>query len=268
MANYGYGSCLFLLSRHHLLPQTNIHIQISLPLVQTSSIPSSRSHVMLSIMVTALGLNVNSSMCVQLVTQPPMVSRTVHIFFKTRVQDNNMTIHGKGTGPFGAEAFQEEVPCQEVTDLIVDEYSGTSNLDIFSLAQTPIKINALKHELKSYNTNEAQFILNGFVHGFPINYVGLREPSESKNLKSASSRPEITQQKTDKEVAERRVGGPFPYPPMPTLRVSPLGLVEKKHSGDFRLIYHLSHPLNNSVNDYIILILSYAMLNMQVLTRR
>lgn len=35
------------------------------------------------------------------------------------------------------------------------------------------------------------------------------------------------------------------------MRVSPLGLVEKKKSGDFRLIHHLSYPQNESVNDYI-----------------
>ena len=35
------------------------------------------------------------------------------------------------------------------------------------------------------------------------------------------------------------------------MRVSPLGLVEKKTSGDFRLIHHLSYPQNEFVNDYI-----------------
>ena len=75
-------------------------------------------------------------------------------------------------------------------------------------------------------------------------------PSESKNLKSALIQPEITKQKIDKEVAEGRVAGPFPFPQLPNLRISPLGLVEKKKGGEFRLIHHLSYPKNKSVNDF------------------
>ena len=114
-----------------------------------------------------------------------------------------------------------------------------------------MNIDALKQELEFYDSNEAQIILNGFVNGFPLNYVGPRMPSESKNLNSALIRPEITKQKIDKEVAEGRVAGPFPLPPLPNLRISPLGLVEKKSGCDFRLIHHLSYPKNESVNDFI-----------------
>ena len=114
-----------------------------------------------------------------------------------------------------------------------------------------MKIDALKKELQFYDSNEAQIILNGFCNGFPLNYKGPHMPSESKNLKSALIRPEITQQKIDKEVAEGRVAGPFPFPPLPNLRISPLGLVEKKKRGEFRLIHHLSYPKDKSVNDFI-----------------
>ena len=58
--------------------------------------------------------------------------------------------------------------------------------------------------------------------------------SESKNLKSARMQPEITQQTIDKEVSEGRVVGPFSYPPLPNLRISPLGLVEKKQPGEYK----------------------------------
>ena len=37
---------------------------------------------------------------------------------------------------------------------------------------------------------------------------------------------------------------------MPTLRISPIFLATKKN-GDFRLIHNLSHPNQNSVNDFI-----------------
>jgi hypothetical protein len=44
--------------------------------------------------------------------------------------------------------------------------------------------------------------------------------------------------------------GPFNHKPISTLRISPIGLVEKSdHS--WRLITHLSYPKDNSVNDFI-----------------
>ena len=48
-----------------------------------------------------------------------------------------------------------------------------------------------------------------------------------------------------------RIAGPFDHRPLPTLRVSPIGLVPKKEPNEFRLIHHLSYPLGSSVNDYI-----------------
>lgn len=59
------------------------------------------------------------------------------------------------------------------------------------------------------------------------------------------------QEKIDKEVYEGRVVGPFREPPVPNLRVSPLGLVPKKVEGEYRLIHHLSYPEGRSVNDQI-----------------
>lgn len=45
--------------------------------------------------------------------------------------------------------------------------------------------------------------------------------------------------------------GPFITPPVANLRVSPLGIVPKKASGEYRLINHLSYRKGNSVNDRI-----------------
>jgi hypothetical protein len=50
---------------------------------------------------------------------------------------------------------------------------------------------------------------------------------------------------------EGRVAGPFLSPPFPTLRVSPISIIPKKTSNEFRMIHNLSFPLNNSDNDYI-----------------
>ena len=160
-------------------------------------------------------------------------------------------MHHKLTPFLEAGDIQEGASCSEVTDTIVDKEIHNAVSQLNTLAKTPVNIDALKQELEFYDSNEAQIILNGFVNGFPLNYVGPCMPSESKNLNSALIRPEITKQKIDKEVAEGRVAGPFPLPPLPNLRISPLGLVEKKSGCDFRLIHHLSYPKNDSVNDFI-----------------
>ena len=48
-----------------------------------------------------------------------------------------------------------------------------------------------------------------------------------------------------------RVAGPFPSPPLSHMQCHPLGVVPKKHSSDWRTIYHLSYPEGDSINDYI-----------------
>lgn len=74
---------------------------------------------------------------------------------------------------------------------------------------------------------------------------------ESKNLNSALAKPEIIDQKIQKEIAAGRVQGPFESKPIPNLQCSPLGLVEKKDPGEYRMIHHLSYPDNHSINDGI-----------------
>lgn len=202
---------------------------------------------MLLMAVHALGHYASSGMFALLATQHSMVGQTVHINFRIFPQDSQIS-QCKRIAPFEVEVFEEAISCQEVTvDLTANNKSG----DLYRLACTPVDLNALEHELSYYPKLKASFLLDGFMNGFRLNYVGPRMPTQSKNLKSATSRPEITQQKINKEVAEGRVAGPFSYPPLATLRISPLGLVEKKQPGEFRLIHHLSHPPNDSVNDYI-----------------
>ena len=46
----------------------------------------------------------------------------------------------------------------------------------------------------------------------------------------------------------------FQKPPLDNFRVSPLGLVPKKTSGEFRVIHDLSNPTGNSVNEGMFLI--------------
>jgi hypothetical protein len=64
-------------------------------------------------------------------------------------------------------------------------------------------------------------------------------------------RYEIANRKILKEINLGRISGSFPEPPFPTLRVSPIFVIPKKSSTEFRLIHNLSFPQNNSVNDFI-----------------
>ena len=56
--------------------------------------------------------------------------------------------------------------------------------------------------------------------------------------------------KLKREIDLERILGPFSILPMPTLRISPIGIVPKQ-DGTWRLITNLSHPRENSVNSAI-----------------
>ena len=58
-------------------------------------------------------------------------------------------------------------------------------------------------------------------------------PQDEKKLKSADAHPEIVRQKISTEIDSSRIAGPFVDRPISTLRVSPIGLVEKKHQASF-----------------------------------
>ena len=47
------------------------------------------------------------------------------------------------------------------------------------------------------------------------------------------------------------IAGPFNTLPLPSLHISPLGLVPKKTPGEYRLIHYLSFPFGKSVNSNI-----------------
>lgn len=149
-------------------------------------------------MVIVLGICVSLNMLVQLATLHFTVGPIVHICCNGSQMGSIMVLHHKVIRPFEAEDIQEGAPCSEVTDSTEDKAIHNAVLQRNTLAKTPVNIDALKQELEFYDSKEAEIILNGFVHGFPLNYVGPRVPSESKNLKSALARPEITQQKIDK----------------------------------------------------------------------
>jgi hypothetical protein len=108
---------------------------------------------------------------------------------------------------------------------------------------TPIKVKILEYYLQGYDHNKTLYLINGFSHGFPLEFEGPREPSFCFNLKSALDNPAVVRDKLQKELVENRVAGPFPEPPFLNLKISPLGLVPKKSMGSWSLIHHLSMPV-------------------------
>ncbi|XP_045188169.2 uncharacterized protein LOC123546048 [Mercenaria mercenaria] len=118
-----------------------------------------------------------------------------------------------------------------------------------SKAITPIKISPLSFWIKGYKL--ADHLLEGFKNGFRLGFVGDRCSYTTKNLKSCYELPEVVSAKLEKEIALKRIAGPFSIPPFQPFRVSPIGVVPKKEPNSYRLIHHLSYPLGNSVNDFI-----------------
>ncbi|XP_048367316.1 uncharacterized protein LOC125441063 [Sphaerodactylus townsendi] len=130
------------------------------------------------------------------------------------------------------------------------EAGGTR--DLTGLAASPVKVHAMIPLLQAYpNKLAAQFLLDGFTKGFRIPFAGPRVPTDCGNLKSARDLPRVVEDKINKELQAGRIAGPFSSPPLPNLRVSPVGVVPKKTPGEFRMINHLSYPTGSSVNDGI-----------------
>ena len=95
-----------------------------------------------------------------------------------------------------------------------------------------------------YNTEETEFLIDGFRNGFSIDYSGPEDVKiTSPNLKFREVGDPITLwNKVMKEVKERRYAGPFEEVPFDTFIQSPIGLVPKDGGKDTRLIFHLSYP--------------------------
>jgi len=133
-----------------------------------------------------------------------------------------------------------------------DRKIGDMQVDPYSLSRTPINVINLGTALTNYpDRQSASDIQKGFTEGYKLGYIGEREFRECKNLKSAYENKEAIREKVTKELAAGRIAGPSDTPIFPNMRCSPLGLVPKKDTGDFRMIHHLSYPSGDSINDQI-----------------
>ena len=104
-----------------------------------------------------------------------------------------------------------------------------------------------------YDDDEVKFLINGFKFGFNLGYQGERVSRQSRNLVSCFQKPEVVQKKLEKEITLGRIAGPFLEPPFHEgFIMSPIGVVPKGDTDQFRLIQNLSFPENGSINDGIV----------------
>lgn len=106
----------------------------------------------------------------------------------------------------------------------------------FHALPTPINVDKLAHYLSGYDSDRAQFLLNGFKSGFHLEFEGKRGYMYqfSPNLKSALENKEVVNDKIFKDLQACRIQGPFSDPPIPSIKISPLGIVPKKSPGQSR----------------------------------
>ncbi|XP_063790754.1 uncharacterized protein LOC134945420 [Pseudophryne corroboree] len=125
-------------------------------------------------------------------------------------------------------------------------------VELASKAFSPIIVPELQRWLSLYpDEAAASFLLEGFQHGFRLPIPDSVYVVARQNLRSAREFPQEVRRKVDGEIGLGRMAGPYALSPLPSLCISPVGVVPKKAIGKFRLIQHLSHPPGLSVNDAI-----------------
>ena len=119
---------------------------------------------------------------------------------------------------------------------------------------TPLVLDEFTRELAEYPSSKQRYVLDGIRLGFHVGLephrVSLR--SRSSNMRSALDHAEVVDEYLSAELAAGRLAGPFNHPPIPSLQVSPFGVIPKNHQpGKWRLILDFSSPAGHSVNDGI-----------------
>ena len=117
---------------------------------------------------------------------------------------------------------------------------------------TPLNVDNLVLELVNHpDSSFVHNLVNALRYGARIGYLGPQQTRVSRNLLSASQHPEVVSANLTKEMQLGRVAGPSPSPPLPDYQCHPLDVVPKKHSSEWRTIYHLSYSEGDGINDHI-----------------
>jgi hypothetical protein len=110
---------------------------------------------------------------------------------------------------------------------------------------------AWHHHLHDYpDAQWAHRLVHDIIHGVDIGYRGNRSLRITcLNFVEAGAEHRAVSASLTEDATAKRIIGPFTSPPFPFFRCSPLKTVEKRGCpGKYRIIHHLSHPHNLSIN--------------------
>lgn len=227
----------------------DIHMELYVNARLTTALPSkpNKSHKDICHLALCQEVSVSSTIQVSIVQQACLVASNIDVITAAG-HTHLFSVQSKPSSPF--------VSCRSIKTMQVVQIQENNSINQNQLLHpskgpTPIKVNRLTYWLSGYDEDETYFLVQGFTNGFYLGFVGECPGIESKNLNSALTKPEIIDKKIQKEISAGRVQGPFENKPFSNLQCSPLGLVEKKEPGEFRMIHHLSYPENQSINDGI-----------------
>ena len=111
-----------------------------------------------------------------------------------------------------------------------------------------MRVEALSSFLHGYQSEEAEFLVEGFREGFKIPARAFECNAYRGNHPSVLKHADIVDEMLQREINLGRVCGPFLYPPFDNFHLSPLAIIPKQESGKYRLIHNLSFPEGLSVN--------------------
>ena len=121
--------------------------------------------------------------------------------------------------------------------------------------QSPVRAELLRPYLEAHPDQAfAMYIANGLVNGFHIGFAHRSAQLRSRNRNHPSCQANLgaVRERLSAELTAGRLLGPIDTSLLPSVHVSPMGLVPKPHQPNkFRLIVDLSSPSHNSVNDGI-----------------
>ena len=122
-----------------------------------------------------------------------------------------------------------------------------------SRGPSPLRLDYLQgYRHRHPDTQFASYVFRGLANGFRIGFAypsSLR--SVHRNHPSSRVNPGVIMNHLQDELQLGRLAGPLPSSLVQTVHISPMGLVPKSHSDNWRLVVDLSSPQGQSVNDGI-----------------
>ena len=118
-----------------------------------------------------------------------------------------------------------------------------------------VKPDRLRYFLRDHPDKElVNYLVEGFTHGFHLGMNRAPTPRPPcDNSRAVQRKPAVTQALVDEEIAKGHILGPFDRPPLEDMVYSPLNIVPKGDTEQYRLIHDLAFPYDTdqSVNSCI-----------------